>query len=174
MPSTPMTEISELQKPSGAPAEAASPPNAMDKKVALDKMTEALQHIEAKLLSGAPDLTPKEVLLDLSELQAKNPHLHYRWVNIRAPGKADARRGNGWLRLPETEGGREIGGELAIFVTTTRLHEHRVEQIKKLAKERLKAHVEEMQSAAEAIAKQIRSEFGIEVDTKRLFINEGG
>src|SRR5215203_2047415 len=123
----------EMKAHEQAGAPAAAPQSATEKKQALDAMSAQLAHIEAQVLSGAPDLTPKDVLLDLSDLVAKNPHLHYRWVNIRAPGKADTRRTNGYLRLPADEGGREVGGELAIFVTTKRLHEHRVAQIKKLA-----------------------------------------
>lgn len=165
----PMTEINKHQE---ATAEKAPPMSDTEKKQALDQMSQQLAHIEAQVLSGAPDLTPKDVLLDLSDLAAKNPHLHYRWVNIRAPGKADSRRTNGYLRLPADEGGREIGGELAIFVTTKRLHEHRVAQIKKLAKERLSMHRQEMQAAAEAISAEMRSKYGVHVPVDRLFIDE--
>lgn len=148
------------------------PPSAADAKKQLDELSKALEHIEAQTLSGAPSLTPKELLLDLSDLKAKHPDKHFRWVNIKAPGVADRRRLDGYLRLPVSEGGRELGGELAVFVTSAKIYEHRVQQFKDMQERRLSAHRADVEKVADAIAKELRDKYGIKVDASRILVNE--
>lgn len=138
----------------------------------LDALSQALAHIEAQTLSGAPSLTPKEVLLDLSDLKAKHPDKHFRWVNIKAPGNADRRRLDGYIRLPESDGGRELGSELAVFVTTKRIHDHKLAQLAKANEARLRAHRAEVENVAEGVARELRDRYGIKVDLDRIFVNE--
>lgn len=138
----------------------------------LKNLQKALEHLENQTLSGAPNLTPKDVLLDLSDLQAKHPEMSFRWVNIRAPGKADRRRLDGYIRLPESEGGKELGGEVAVFVTSKKIFEHRVQKIKDLNKARLQAHRAEVENAVEAIAKELRDKYGMKIDASRILVDE--
>lgn len=177
MPDNVMKEIQEHQgSAAGAAKEAAQDAAAKStqdaKKQNLDLLSETLRHIEAQTLSGAPTLTPKEVLLDLSDLKAKHPDRHFRWVNIKAPGNADRRRLDGFIRLPESEGGRELGGEVAIFVTTKRIHEHREAEIKKANKQRLNAHRAEVENAVEAVARELRDKYGLKIDADRILVDE--
>lgn len=179
MPETVMTEIQKLQGTDPAAAEAAGLKQEAEKgqqqaeaKQKLDLLTEALRHVEAQHLSGAPDLTPKDVLLDLSDLQAKHPEMHFRWTNIKAPGKADRRRLDGYIRLPESEGGRELGGEVAIFVTSKKIYDMRVDRIIKMNKQRLQAHRAEVEQAVEAVARELRDKYGLKIDTKRILVDE--
>lgn len=172
-----MTELVKHQTPKekeaeGLRKEAAQSAKAAEARQELDNLSKALAHVEAQSLSGAPELTPKEIMLDLSDLKAKHPDKHFRWVNIKAPGVAERRRLDGYLRLPESEGGRELGGEVAVFVTTERLHEHRVAQIEKLTKDRLSAHRAEVEQAAEAVARELRDKHGLRVDVGRLLVDE--
>ena len=177
MPDNVMTEIQQLQgtapgeaKEKAQDAAAKLTPEA--KKANLDLLAETLKHIEAQTLSGAAVLTPKEILLDLSDLQAKHPDRAFRWVNIKAPGTADRRRLQGYIRLPESEGGRELGGEIAVFVTTQRIHEHMVEGIKKQNKQRLLAHRAEVENVVEAVARELRDKYGLKVDASRILVDE--
>lgn len=170
-----MTEIQELQGTEPGAAHAKEVKDQMkdaDKKANLDLLGDALRHIEAQTLSGAAVLTPKDILLDLSDLQVNHPDRHFRWVNIKAPGNADRRRLNGWLRLPESEGGREIGGEVAVFVTTMRMHEHNVAKLKKENKQRLNAHRAEVENAVEAVARELRDKYGLKIDAERILVDE--
>lgn len=173
MPDNVMTEIQNLQGEAKEKAQDQAAANTdAAKRQRLELLTETLKHIEAQTLSGAAVLTPKDILLDLSDLQKQHPDKHFRWVNVRAPGNADRRRLNGYIRLPESEGGRELGGELAVFVTTQRLHEHHVAEIKKQNKQRLNAHRAEVENAVEAVARELRDKYGLKVDASRILVDE--
>lgn len=168
-----MTELNaEMQRKTAEAVGESVPKSTSEKKEALDAMTEALRKIEAQTLSGAAVLTPKEVLLDLSDLQAKHPDRHYRWVNIRAPGQADRRRNDGYLRLPESEGGKELGGEIAIFVTTKRVFESRVARIKEQNRLRLEAHRAEVEEVVESVVRELRDKYGMQLDSSRILVDE--
>lgn len=165
-----MTEILSLEsKDSASQAQKASPSEA---KRQLEGISAALAHIEAQQLSGAASLTPKDVMLDLSDLKAKHPDKHFRWVNIKSPGAADLRRVNGYIRVPESEGGRQLGDELAIFVCTQANHDRVTAQHKRLNEARLSAHKADVEQLAEGIAKELRDKHGIKVDAERLLITE--
>lgn len=165
MAETPMKEMLEHEK--------AAPKTASDAKHELDALTKALNHMEAQQLSGAANLTPKELMLDLSDLKEKHPDKHFRWVNIKAPGVADRRRLNGYIRLPESEGGRELGGEVAVFVTTAKIHESHVAKLKQAHEDRLRAHRTDVENAAESIVRELRDKYGVKVDLNRILVNEG-
>jgi hypothetical protein len=179
-----MTEIQEHQKKpadtrpealaeaAGLAKETLDSAKAVEAKQVLDNLEKALAHLEAQQLSGAPNLTPKDVLLDLSDLKAQHPDKVFRWVNIKAPGKADRRRLDGYIRLPESVGGRELGGEIAIFVTTRKVFEAREQRIKDLNKARLKAHRAEVERAVESIAKELRDKYGLKVDPSRILVDD--
>ena len=174
-----MTEIQKLQgtdpaaaEKKGLEKEALDSARRAEAKSTLDNLSAALEHLENQQFSGAPNLTPKDVLLDLSDLQAQHPDKFFRWVNIKAPGKADRRRLDGFIRLPESVGGRELGGEVAIFVTSRKIHEAREQRIKDLNKARLKAHRAEVENAVEAIAKELRDKYGLKINPDRILVDE--
>lgn len=138
----------------------------------LDNLDKALEHLENQQFSGAPNLTPKDVLLDLSDLQAAHPDKHFRWVNIRAPGKADRRRLDGYIRLPVSVGGKDLAGEVAVFVTSKKIFEAREQRIKDANKARLKAHRAEVERAVESIAKELRDKYGLKINPDRILVDE--
>jgi len=178
MPDNVMSEIQEhqgstnpgLAKELAQDAAAAETQEA--KKARLDLLSETLKHIEAQTLSGVAVLTPKDILLDLSDLQKAHPDRHFRWVNIKAPGNADRRRLNGYIRLPEADGGRQLGGEVAVFVTTQRIHQQHEAEIKKANKQRLNAHRAEVENAVEAVARELRDKYGLKIDSERILVDE--
>ncbi|HEY6022405.1 MAG TPA: hypothetical protein VIY48_21860 [Candidatus Paceibacterota bacterium] len=138
----------------------------------LRSMSDALAHIEAQQLSGAPSLTPKEVMLDISDLKAQHPDKYFRWVNIKSPGNADVRRVNGFIRVPESEGGRQLGDELALFVCTAANRDRQLANFKRLNESRLQAHKADVEQLAEGIAKELRDKHGIKINAERLLITE--
>jgi len=179
MPDQVMTEIASVKPVDSAAAEklgldreAEASRKSAEAKQNLENLQKTLDHIEAQILGGAPNLTPKDVLLDLSDLVEKHPSMHFRWANIKAPGKADRRRLDGYIRLPVSEGGKELGGEIAVFVTSKRIFEAREQRVKDMNKARLKAHRAEVENAVEAIAKELRDKYGLVIDPKRILVDE--
>jgi hypothetical protein len=170
MSQTPMPEMKKAEM--AGKEEQEKPKTGAEAKQVLDALTEALRKIEAQTLSGVAVLTPREVLLDLSDLQAKHPDRHFRWVNIQTPGTADRRRLDGYIRLPESEGGKEMGREVAVFVTTKRIHEQREARVKKMNRERLNAHKAEMENVAEGVVRELRDRYGLKLDLNRILVND--
>lgn len=171
MADTVMKEMKEHEAAAKVAHDAQSTQRA-DAKQNLDALSKALEKIEAQTLSGAASLTPKELMLDLSDLKEKHPDKHFRWVNIKAPEVADRRRLNGYIRLPESEGGRELGGELAVFVTTAKIHESHVAKLKQMREDRLRAHQADVEKVAESVVRELRDKYGIKVDLNRILVNE--
>lgn len=162
-----MTEILSLD--AGAKSEK---PSVSEAKSNLDSLTKALNHLEAQQLSGAPTLTPKDVMLDLSDLKKQHPDKHFRWVNIKSPGAADMRRVNGYIRVPESEGGRQLGDELAIFACSQGNKDRQLANHKRLNEARLLAHKADVEKIADDIARELRDKHGIKVNAERLLITE--
>lgn len=145
-------------------------------------MTTATQEIIKKLkrqeeleVHGAPNNTPKQQILNQSELAAKllSEGKSLRWVNIKDPNKAISRKAEGYVRLPESEGGVTLGDELALFVIPTQLKEQRLARQEKLQQTRLTAYKTEMEQLAESTARTLKDKYGISVDSSRLFSDEG-
>lgn len=138
----------------------------------LKAQQKALDEVEARTVSGAPTLTPKQQMLDASEVEKRHPDKVIRWVNIRDPQKAESRRVEGYVRLSEAEGGRSLGNDLALMAIPRRLHEQKVAAIQKLNDDRLNAHRREMESVAESVAKQMRDRYGVSIDASRILVDE--
>lgn len=165
-----MDEIISEQKSHAA--DAAPPPTKEERKQELNFVMEKLRHLENQQYSGAAPLTPKAALLDLSDLKAKYPEAEFRFVNVSSPDGAIRRQTTGWTRLPESEGGRMVGPELAVFFTSKGNRAAQVESMNKLHKARLEAHKAEVERAAEKIAKELRDVHGIRIDASQLLISE--
>lgn len=129
-----------------------------------------LDRVEAKTIPGAPNRLPKEMMLDASDVQAKHPDLHLRFVNIKDTNKAAGRLAEGYRRLSNEEGGRHLGDELALFGVPREV----VERKRKAQAERntalLTQYKSEMEGAVEAVVRELRDRHGINVDTNRIFI----
>jgi len=129
---------------------------------------------EAKTIPGAPVRTPKEQLLDARSTQEKlGPEVHVRWLNTKNPDKVAARQAEGYVLVPESEGGKRIGDEMATFAISRKTHEARVAAQKAENKRRLTSHKTDMEVLAENTARTLRDKYDIRVDPKRLFSDEG-
>jgi hypothetical protein len=133
---------------------------------------QALRRQEEKEVPGLRIRTPRQRILDASEVQAKHPDKHIRWVNIKDPEKAEARKEDGYKRLTSEEGGRQIGDQAALFA----IPKEQAEEMRLAHQEenemRLNAHKAEMRRAAEQGAKQLRDQAGLDVSAERLLIDE--
>jgi len=122
--------------------------------------------------SGAVPNTPKQMLLDGTDIQEKNPEHHVRWVNIKDPQKAAGRQAEGYERVPMSEGGRQLGDELAAFRIPTQGYEARLARQEKLNEHRLSSHKVEAERMAEGIARELRDRHGIHVSAERILNND--
>lgn len=138
----------------------------------LQAQKKVLDEVEARTVPGAPTLTPKQQMLDASDVEKRHPDKVIRWVNIRDPQKAESRRVEGYVRLSEAEGGRSLGNDLALMAIPRAAHEAKVQAIRKLNDERLNAHRREMESVAESVAKQMRDRYGVSIDASRILVDE--
>lgn len=131
-----------------------------------------LESIEARQVAGARVLTPKQVLMDTTELEAKNPDTHYRWGNQMNKEKMEARKQQGYEVVPESEGGRRLGDEMVLL----RIPRERAEAIQRRydnsTASRLESFKSDHQAAVENVARELRDRHGIRVDPKKLLVDE--
>lgn len=134
----------------------------------LREMREKLGRDEAKNgNSGAIPNTPKHILLDGSEIEAKNPEHSIRFVNTSDPSKVARRIRQGYEKVPESEGGKTVGN-LAAFRIRKEDKARLDAQLKKLNEDRLNAHVREMEQMAESEARRLHDRHGINVRAEDL------
>jgi len=139
------------------------------------KLIEDAARLERKTgSSGAIPRTPKQNIINdpIDAYDAKNPERVSRLVNIKDPQKVASRKADGYVRVPESEGGVQLGDELALFSAPKRVREERVARQQEVNEARLGQHKTEMYHAVEAVAKEMRDKHGIPVNTDRLFVNE--
>lgn len=138
----------------------------------LKAMQEGLARTEAQSVPGALDRTPKEAMLDASDVEAKHPDSKIRWVNIKDPQKAASRQQEGYRRLTSEEGGKQIGDDLVLMGVPRERYNARVNAIQKLNDERMVAHNRTMQEAAEGVARALRDQHGISISANQLLTTE--
>lgn len=121
--------------------------------------------------SGAVPLTPKAMML-ASDLPEKHPDKHYRWVNVKDGQKAASRIMEGYERVAEGDGGRSLGGSLALFAIPREQYEARLERQQKLTIKQMDAHKSQMYRLAEGISRTLRDRHGLNVPVERLLVSE--
>jgi len=151
-PTTPLTDTQKREQ-------------ALEQEAALKRQEEVTGR------SGAVPNTAKRSLLDASDVQRKFPDRHFRWINVGNSDRAQLRSAEGYVVLPESEGGRRVGN-LAIAYIPRQLYERRIAEIKKRTEARLKSHRPEVEQMADAVAKELRDRHGIDLGTKGILIDE--
>lgn len=134
-----------------------------ERKAALIAEMKRLNDLEAKSVPGARPRTPKAQMLDASELEAKDPDHHYRFVNVRDTQKVALKIEEGYKKVPVEEGGRTLGDEFTLMRIPVARHREIQDHIREQNKIRETAHVRGMESAAESVAKALRDNHGISV-----------
>lgn len=124
---------------------------------------------------GAFVRTPKQQMLDASDIAAKHPELHLRWVNIRDTNKARSRQLEGYSSEPLGKDAIKLGDELALMAIPRALAEQRRAASKQAAEERLRDNRDEYQAAVETVARFLRDKHGLRsADVDRILINHTG
>lgn len=116
--------------------------------------------------SGAMSNAPTAQILDASGVSAANPDKRFRWVHVN---KAMRRQVEGYVRVPDVDGGKQVGN-LILMTLPREVYDARVAAIQRLNKDRLNAHVKEMEEAAEGLAKYLRDEKGINVRAEDILV----
>lgn len=132
----------------------------------------ALRRQEEKEVPGLNVRTPRQRLLDASEVQKKHPDLHLRFVNIQDPEKVEARKLEGWRRLTSEEGGKQIGNSLALFGIPRQVAQQKASEFRRQDRLKLDAHRKAMQQAVEEGARELRDKAGLQVNEKEVLIDE--
>lgn len=153
-------------------AEAKPPMTAAERVAEGRRLREQLAQLERTTgPSGAIPLTPKQQMLDASEVQAKMPGRRIRWCNVNNPDKMAARKAQGYERIPDVEGGRQVGN-LALFALPRPIYEERVAANAAENKRRLSAHKTDMERIADGLARELHDRHGIDVSPERLLYKE--
>lgn len=118
--------------------------------------------------SGAVPRSPKQGLLDASDVEAAHPDKRVRWLNLKNPEKVVVRQAEGYTRLPAEEGGRSLGDEMALFAAPREVHEERVAAQTEENRRRESAHRNEFQRTVEAVARELRDRHGVNVSAEQL------
>lgn len=121
--------------------------------------------------SGAVPNTAKRQLLDARDVQKKWPDRHIRWINVGSSERHQLRAAQGYVLLPESEGGKRVGN-LALAYIPRQLYEARIVEIRKRTADRLKSHRPEVEQMADAVQKELRDRYGIDLGPKGILINE--
>jgi hypothetical protein len=132
-------------------------------------LRDAIKHFEseaAKAYSGAPSRAQKQELFVVPEETIKaNPGADFRWVS---PSKVQQRLSEGYVVVSAAEGGRRIGDEHILMGIPKGLRAMHRAADKERRESRLKAHVGEMEQAAEAVVRELRDNHGVKISTEEL------
>lgn len=132
------------------------------------EVLERLKRQEAKEVGGAPTRMPKQMMLDASDVAAKHPDKHLRWVSLKDDNKLASRKMEGYVALNEKEGGKTLGNELVLMGLPKQLYEQRVARQNAENERRLSQHTKEWENLAESAARELRDRHGIRVDSRDL------
>ena len=142
--------------------------NVAAKRAELEAEIKRLNELEAKTVPGARPRTPRAMMLDASEQEAKDPDNYYRFVNLRDKERLATRVQDGFTKVPDSEGGKTLGDEYALMRQSQAKHREHLEQRDALTRHRESAHVREMENAAESVSKMLRDQHGIKVDPRHI------
>lgn len=133
----------------------------------------ALERLEGKFEGGAASLSPKEQLLNADEAKKQNPDSHVRWLSLRNTEKLDARMEEGYAKIPESEGGRQLGDSMALFRIPRQLSDARIKRQEEATRARAGAVKEVFTEIGQRLAHEMKRQLGLsDSQVKRLIINE--
>lgn len=127
-----------------------------------------LKQQEAREVGGAASRLPKQMMLDASDVAAKHPDKHLRWVSMKDSNKMASRKLEGYVAIPVTEGGRTLGDSLVLMGIPKAAYEQRVARQKQENARRLNQHDADWENLAEGVARELRDKHGIKVDARQL------
>lgn len=132
---------------------------------------------ERKEVPGAMPMTPRADMLDVRAYEDMHPDQHVRFVNVTDPAKVQRRKRMGYVPVTEAEAKEagiqenvRHGNEDMLMKIPEGKWREEVERIKKLSKERLKAHRAEVEREAESVIRALHDQYGIDIPLNRLLI----
>lgn len=117
--------------------------------------------------SGVVANTPKGKLFDASDVERQHPDKHLRWVNLKNEDALSSRVADGYSRLSETEGGRHIGSDYALFAIPRGEYDVRKAAIKSLGQMRLNMHKTDFERVVAGVARELQAR-GLDITAKDL------
>jgi len=118
--------------------------------------------------TGAVPNSPKGQLFDASDVKAKKTDKHLRWVNLKNPDKVTTRIAEGYRRVADSEDGRHLGTDYALFEMSKEQYETRLAAKEERDRQRQNAYKSEFEAVVEAVAKDLRDNHGISITSKQL------
>lgn len=147
-----------------------------DGKKEIQKAIDALQHTENKESSGATPRLPKAQMLDATALEKKHPDKYFRYVTTRDPAKPQTRKADGFKRVDAKEaeeaGVNDQVGTMILMEQPRGKHDERIAKQEARNKELLEAHNQEVEKVAEAIVRELRDKYSLDVPLNRLLVKE--
>jgi hypothetical protein len=147
-----------------------------DLKRKLKDIADKLNRLEGQKRSGARERLPKGRMLDARPLEEKDREHYYRYENTDDAGRMQTMVDDGFVAVPEKEaedaGVRAQVGELRLIRQPMEKRVEEVERQKELARSRLEAHKQDMQKAAEGVAKELRDRYGYSISAEDILVNE--
>lgn len=133
----------------------------------------ALERLEGKFEGGAASLSPKEQLLNSEEAKKQNPDSNVRWLSLRNKEKLDVRMEEGYEKIPESEGGRQLGDSMALFRIPRQLSDARIKRQEAATRARAGSVREVYSELGARMAHKLKKEHGLsDKQIQRLIINE--
>jgi hypothetical protein len=158
---TPKAELAKME----VAEEAARPVTNDERRAMTEAQRKYFEALEARRNGGGNVLVKKQTLLDTSELSAKNPDIHYRWANTSNREKMEQRVNEGYVTVPEEEGGRRLG-EMVLMAIPREVADARKAEYQRMTRERLGQFRKDMREAA--------AEMAYEAKKRGLRIPDGG
>lgn len=134
----------------------------------LSDLKKNLESQESQEFAGSVVMAPKQQLLDARDVEAAHPTKRIRWLNLQNPDKVLARQTEGYVRLSEEEGGRSLGGSMALFAIPRGAYEAKLRAQKAENKRRLSIHKQEWENIADGIARTLRDRHGYNIEPEDL------
>lgn len=136
----------------------------------LKEIQQKLEHVERTTgSSGAIPNTPKQMLLDASDVQAKHPDKRLRWCSTANNEKMLRRKAEGYEIVPVSEGGKTVGNMVLMGLSREEF-ERRVRRIEARNKELLDAHNHEVEQVADGVARVLRDKYGLKVNPNDIIV----
>ena len=98
---------------------------------------------------------------------------HLRWLSLRNKEKLDSRIEEGYAKVPEAEGGRQLGDSMALFRIPTELRDARKRREVAQTNSRLHSVKERFAEFGERVVHKLKRDHGLsDAEVRRLIINE--
>lgn len=139
----------------------------------LDAQLADLRHLEGLRTGGANAMTPMGEVMrrPIVEASAKNPDLHYRWIDESKEGRVAQVQQLGYVKISEADGGKQLGKSALYGIPRERHGE--LEAAKRMrTASRLRSYRTEVEEAADKVLEEINRSTGRNFKSRDHLITE--